>query len=97
MDLLDLDSILPFDTRSMDGADVSIQNAAFDGYPAVGFDLPRRPQVTVTHTTIINPQTTRFPPPNSIISTPLGLQPPILVWISSAKIMSRIWTGIPHW
>ncbi|KAJ7506416.1 hypothetical protein B0H11DRAFT_2272207 [Mycena galericulata] len=41
MDLLDLDSILPFDPRSMDGADVSIQNAAFDGYPAVGFDDTR--------------------------------------------------------
>ncbi len=25
----------------MDGADVSIQNAAFDGYPAVGFDDTR--------------------------------------------------------
>ncbi|KAJ7784899.1 hypothetical protein DFH07DRAFT_975231 [Mycena maculata] len=41
MDLLDLDSILPFDPRSMDGVDVSIQNAAFDGYPAVGFDDTR--------------------------------------------------------
>ncbi|KAJ7451202.1 hypothetical protein B0H11DRAFT_2201668 [Mycena galericulata] len=41
MDLLDLDSIFPFDPRSMDGADVSIQNAAFDGYPAVGFDDTR--------------------------------------------------------
>ncbi|KAJ7502645.1 hypothetical protein B0H11DRAFT_1989473, partial [Mycena galericulata] len=39
MDLLD--SILPFDPRSMDGTDVSIQNAAFDGYPAVGFDDTR--------------------------------------------------------
>ncbi|KAJ7114430.1 hypothetical protein C8R44DRAFT_795618 [Mycena epipterygia] len=41
MDLLDLDSILPFDPRSMDGVDMSIQNAAFDGYPAVGFDDTR--------------------------------------------------------
>ncbi|KAJ7467283.1 hypothetical protein B0H11DRAFT_2284421 [Mycena galericulata] len=41
MDLLDLDSILPFNPRSMDGADVSIQNAVFDGYPAVGFDNTR--------------------------------------------------------
>ncbi|KAJ7438013.1 hypothetical protein B0H11DRAFT_2294090 [Mycena galericulata] len=38
---IDLDSILPFDPRSMDGADVSIQNATFDGYPAVGFDDTR--------------------------------------------------------
>ncbi|KAJ7470106.1 hypothetical protein B0H11DRAFT_2041417, partial [Mycena galericulata] len=38
---IDLDSILPFDPRSMDGADVSIQNTAFDGYPAVGFDDTR--------------------------------------------------------
>ncbi|KAJ7766537.1 hypothetical protein DFH07DRAFT_769799 [Mycena maculata] len=41
MDLLDLDSILPFDPRSMDGVDVSIQNTAFDGYPAVRFDDTR--------------------------------------------------------
>ncbi|KAJ7732763.1 hypothetical protein DFH07DRAFT_968332 [Mycena maculata] len=41
MDLLDLDSILPFDPRSMDGVDVSIQNAAFDGYHAIGFDDTR--------------------------------------------------------
>ncbi|KAJ7032341.1 hypothetical protein C8F04DRAFT_1235480 [Mycena alexandri] len=41
IDLLHLDSNLPFDPRSMDGSDVFIQNAAFDGYPAVGFDETR--------------------------------------------------------
>ncbi|KAJ7075469.1 hypothetical protein B0H15DRAFT_806193 [Mycena belliarum] len=41
IDLLEPDSISPFDPRLMDGVGVSIQSATFHGYPGVGFEDTR--------------------------------------------------------